>query len=201
LRTSRLTLSLLGLLLETAAAGGCGSSSSATAEAGADGASGTDSSETSPEGGAPDGAGGPADAQRDVVSEANACLLDVSTTVCCCEGDIGATVVCNADGTIGCYDPVFPGTPFRVYYGDDCTRPCGPCSIACPIDSGGDTGGGTSDAAPTSDAGSYGCSALPASDSMCTSPPHFYRCVTPYKAPSGCTVLSIANVTDLYCCP
>jgi hypothetical protein len=184
-------------LLLTASCGQS-ASSSATAEAGADGASGTDSSETSLDGGTPDGA---RDAPLDVVSETNACLLDVSTAVCCCEGDIGATVVCNADGTLGCSNPGFPATPFQVYYGADCTRPCGPCSIACLIDSGRDTGGDASDAAPGSDAGSYGCTALPASDAMCTSPPHYYRCVTPYRAPSGCTVLSIGNATDLYCCP
>jgi hypothetical protein len=170
---------------------GCGqaSSSPTNTEAGADGAAGTDSSATNPEAGVPDvagevGANPGADAPADVLSEANSCLVDVSTTVCCCQGDVETNVVCNADGALGC-----PSAGFSVFYGADCSRSCGPCTLPCL------------DATPTSDAGSHNCTAVPADNSMCTSPPHFYRCVTPYKAPSGCTVLTIGNATDLYCCP
>ena len=59
------------------------------------------------------------------------------------------------------------------------------------------------DGAPLGDGGSFGCTADPASNSLCGggNPPHFYRCVVPYMQPAACQVLSIGNATDTYCCP
>jgi hypothetical protein len=79
---------------------------------------------------------GLADASGDGTAiDANVCIPDSATVVCCCEGDIGATVVCNADGSLSCENSVFPSVPFQVYFGEDCLRACGPCSIPC-VDSG-----------------------------------------------------------------
>jgi len=80
----------------------------------------------------------PSDARADGSPEAGACLVDASTTVCCCAGDIGGTVVCEADGSIGCASSPFPGETFGVFYGDDCNAAkCGgPCSAPCAPDSG-----------------------------------------------------------------
>ena len=70
-------------------------------------------------------------------------MRDSSETVGCCSGDIGTDVVCGAGGTLSCAGSVdFPASQFQVYYGADCTRACGPCSIACPIDAGPHADGG-----------------------------------------------------------
>jgi hypothetical protein len=134
-------------------AGGCGeiADSKTLADAGPDGTATTDSPNGQYDGGATDAS---ADARPDVLPDANACHFDASTVVCCCSGDVGGNVVCKTDGTIGCAasnsgspDPSSDSL-YRVYYGDDCTRPCGPCSIAC---SGGFDGGHDADVDAGSD--------------------------------------------------
>ena len=72
----------------------------------------------------------------EAASDANACMSDSTQLVCCCDGDVGGIVTCDGDGSYVCA----PG--LKLYFGTDCTRPCGPCSIACPdtgtVESGAD---------------------------------------------------------------
>jgi hypothetical protein len=69
------------------------------------------------------------EAAPDAPFDANSCMQDSTEVVCCCDGDIGGQVVCLADGSLGCYGTL--GT-LNLYFGADCTRPCGPCMLPCP---------------------------------------------------------------------
>jgi hypothetical protein len=118
---------------------GQGSASPAPDEAGADGRQGDDLGSIDA---APDVV---MDAPGEAASDATHCSTYSGRVVCCCAGDIGMEVVCPADGGPRCAGPPdFPASQFRIYYDEDCTRPCGPCSIACPdtgsppVDAGGD---------------------------------------------------------------
>jgi hypothetical protein len=70
--------------------------------------------------------------------------------------------------------------------------------------------GDSGDAGDATDGGAAGdgasaCTPDPSSDAQCADAggtPHFYRCVGPSEQPpAGCQLLSVGNVTDLYCCP
>jgi len=58
-----------------------------------------------------------------------------TTGSCCCDGDIAGPVSCDASGALVCTSGL------TLFHGDDCTRPCGPCTFApsC-LDSGVDGG-------------------------------------------------------------
>jgi hypothetical protein len=55
--------------------------------------------------------------------------------LCCCDKDAVELPMCRADGSWSCTGAFMP------YHGDDCTRPCGPCTFApsC-VDTGADGG-------------------------------------------------------------
>ena len=80
----------------------------------------------------PDAAGDTTSAEA--ASDANACVKDSTEIICCCDGDVGGTVMCDANGSYSC------GAGLSLYFGADCTRPCGPCSIACPDTGAGESG-------------------------------------------------------------
>jgi hypothetical protein len=92
----------------------------------------------------------PSDAGADAEVDLSVCLPD-GGVACCCSGDIGTRVVCNADGTLSCAgDTTFPSSLFQVYYGartcfecEDSVHSCGgPCCLPCApgTDAGSDAG-------------------------------------------------------------
>jgi hypothetical protein len=88
--------------------------------------------------------GRPDERYRDI----SLCTQDATTIVCCCDGDLGGTVVCNSDGTLSCSGGgFFPDNTFGLYYGADCSRACGPCSLPCPDSEPHETGADASEGA------------------------------------------------------
>jgi hypothetical protein len=94
--------------------------------------------------------------------------------------------------------------------GDATTQPTaegGSEDGASPDGGGPDAGeGGASDAGADSPGDAAGaCIPDPSSDSQCAHVgglPHLVRCVGPgVPPPAGCQLLSVGDVTDLYCCP
>jgi hypothetical protein len=72
---------------------------------------------------------------------------------------------------------------------------CTLCACNAPPDAG------ATDSGPFVPPETGACAANPSGDSQCTgATPHLYVCVLA-QGPSGCTVRSIGNVTDTYCCP
>lgn len=63
------------------------------------------------------------------------CTSSDAGDACCCDGDVTQPVSCVDGGAPSCT------APYRLFFGEDCTRPCGPCTYApsC-IDSGVDGG-------------------------------------------------------------
>jgi hypothetical protein len=134
------TVAVLGIALVMVAGCGQNAASPSIVDAAPDGTTDAGHDDASRETGTPGDASEelfPGDGPMEGAAEAGACILDASTTVCCCAGDIGATVVCEADGSIGCFSAGFPNVMFGVFYGADCTASCGgPCSDPCAPDSG-----------------------------------------------------------------
>jgi hypothetical protein len=122
----------LGACIAWLAAAGCGQSTPVAPLDGGIADASSDAVGDAPDSGAEGGTEAAADGPS--IQDANACTTDSSELACCCEGDIGGQVVCEADGSLGC-DP-----GFGLYFGADCSRPCGPCAIACPDSGQSETG-------------------------------------------------------------
>ena len=88
-------------------------------------------------------------------AEAGGCTVDSSEIACCCRGDVGGNGPFCSGGSLSCE------TGFGLYFGADCTRECGPCTIPCP-DSG--TSGAGVDAADTGTRDAADASASHAAD-------------------------------------
>jgi hypothetical protein len=56
-------------------------------------------------------------------NDAPVCATDGGVASCCCDGDVLATPTCGSSGVLTC------SSPYHLYYGTDCTRAGGPCSL------------------------------------------------------------------------